>query len=349
MQRATSWSRIARDNSTLESREATNVSPCIAFNAIGLFASYFLRIVLPNSPYIFATVTNVSFLLASFYIQHRITSTYDTKEDGESIKDSYFISNLATCASIFLALLGASSLAFHSESVLFQPSHSFDILFGWMLILNIAFTSFCVAVYAWAGRRRTRQFHSAAFVSFLGAFSILILGYDWVYTHQLEYYIPVASFAIVCAVVSRMILVGKRPTASTFAYAVGEIIILICIAVSAVFCQGELLGTKLSRESTPDIYDLFHGNWHFLLSTVASVVSVRSLSVARMIEKDVPVCVCKPSTLDVAGEIALFVYACSVVLAKEIGFGADVSLIVSGVVSCALYVHAFITGMSIEL
>lgn len=127
MQRATSWSRIARDTSALESREATNVSPCIAFNAIGLFASYFLRIVLPNSPYIFATVTNVSFLLASFYIQHRVTSTYDTKEDGESIKDSYFISNLATCASIFLALLGASSLAFHSESVLFQPSHIFHL------------------------------------------------------------------------------------------------------------------------------------------------------------------------------------------------------------------------------
>lgn len=97
MKRSTSWSAMsmgadgimdAMDGSDgangERTREAAEVSPSIAFNALALFTSYFLKFVLPDSPHVFATVTNVSFLLSAFYIQFRVTSVYDT--DRESIK-----------------------------------------------------------------------------------------------------------------------------------------------------------------------------------------------------------------------------------------------------------------------
>jgi len=324
-------------------REAVNVSPCIAFNTCALAVSLFLKFAVPGSPYIFATASNLNFLVSAFYIQYKTTAPLDTKADGvEMISDSYLIANLSTCACVFLILIGASSLAFHSESVLFTPLHSFDILFGWLLILTIAFTSISTSFYAWAGRKLTRQLHSVTFVGFMVCICALILSYDVIYSHQLEFYIPLASLAILASVVSRMILVGKRPSATTIGYAVGEILILITVAVSAVFCQGELLGRRVARENDADAYDVFHGIWHYLLASVCCIVFVRSLSVARMIEANYPVCICKPSRLDILGEISLFVFSISSLVLKEINVDKTLYLTVIVVIACALFVHAIL-------
>jgi hypothetical protein len=324
-------------------REAVDVAPCIALNTIALAVSFFLKFAVPGSPYIFATSSNLAFLISAFYIQYRTTVPLKTKaDDVEMISDSYLIANLSTCACIFLVLLGASSLAFHSESVLFKPLHSFDILFGWMLVLTVAFTSISTSFYAWAGRKLTRQLHSATFVGFMMCICALILSYDVIYAHQLEFYIPLACVAILASVVSRIILVGKRPNASTVGYAVGEILILIIMAVSAVFSQGELLGRHVTRENDADAYDLFHGIWHYLLASVCCIVFVRSLSVARMVEANYPVCVCKPSRFDILGEVALFVFASASLILKEANVDHMTSLIILVIVACALFVHAVI-------
>lgn len=326
--------------------EAVNISPAVALNSIGLFSAYFFKIVLPSSPHVFSTVSNLSYLLAAFCVQHRATSGYDGVAPS-NLRNSYMVSNLSTCASIFLTLLGSSSFAFHSESVLFQPSHSFDILFGWLLVLNIAFTALTVSFYAWAGRRLTRQLHTSIFVGFLIAISALLIGYDTVYKYQLEFMTAMATTGIVCAVVSRMLLIGERPTATTIGYAIGEMIILICIVISAMFCQGELIGRRISRDTAPEAYDVAHGQWHFLLSTSASIVYIRSLSVARMVEAGNPVCVCRPSRLDMLGELALFAFAVTASVLKEVDMYVSdgVVLVVTGIVSCGLYVHACATAV----
>ena len=355
MKRSNSWSAMsmgadgimdAMDGSDgangERTREAAEVSPSIAFNALALFTSYFLKFVLPDSPHVFATVTNVSFLLSAFYVQFRVTSVYDT--DRESIKDSYLVANICTCSCIFLTLLGSSSLAFHSESVLFQPSHTLDILFGWLLLLSLAFVSISVSFYAWAGRRLTRQLHASAFVGFLVALAAVIIGYDGIYTHQLEFMITTACVAIASSVASRLILVGKRPTLQSIGYAIAEIICLILVAISAVFCQGELLGTRISRESDSNAYDHYHGIWHVLLSTVSTIVYARSLSVARMVENDYPVCVCMPSLYDIAGEVAVLLYAITALVLKELNVANSISLITMAIVSAPLYIHAFATS-----
>lgn len=334
------------DTATVSStREAASISASIAFNSASLFVSLFLRFAIPDSPHIFATATNISFLASAFYVQLRATSSYgDDPGQSEFIKDSYLVSNLSTCACIFLTLLGASSFGFHSESILFNALHSFDILFGWLLILNLAFTSLSTSFYAWAGRRLTRQLHSTTFVLFLLVNAVLIISYDAVYTNQVTVIISLAVASIVFAVVSRLILLGKRPNTTTIVYAIAEILVLCFIAVSAVFCQGELLGSTLSRESNGKSYDLFHGFWHFFLSSVASIVDTRCLSAARMIENDYPVCVCQPSLFDILGEASLFVLAITALVLKEIDVDASVSLVTLAIVSCPLYVHAVATG-----
>lgn len=231
-----------------EAREAASISPGLAFNSLGIFCAYFLKLVLPNSsPYVFSTVSNVSFLTAAFYLQYRITNPADGEE--QPIKNSYLIANLATCACVFFVLLGASSLAFHSESVLLQPVHSFDILFGWLLVLNVAFASLCASFYAWAGRRTTRQLHAAAFVGFLVSIVAVVVQFDAIYVRQLEFYIAAGSVAVVSSVLARIVLVGERPSASTVGYAVGEILILLTVLASAIFCQGELVGRRVTRET----------------------------------------------------------------------------------------------------
>ena len=336
-----------------ESREAVNISPAIALNFLALFVSLFLKFTSGDSPHVFASVTNTCFLVSAFYIHLRATRDLDgdekSKRTGYSpIKDSYLISNLSSCACIFLILLGASSLAFHSESVLFQPVHAFDILFGWTLVLALAFASVSVSFYAWAGRRLTRQLHSAVFVGFLASIVAVIVNYQSIYTNQLSFYIPCASVSVFACVVARVILVGKRPTLSTVLYASGEIVILILVAAAAVVCQGELVGKQLSHTSNDASeardYDLFHGIWHYLLSNVASIIFVRCLSVARMIELDLEICVCKPSLLDIFGIISLFFLSVTCLVLKEfVTIGTDNNNTPFIIVACAalpLLVHA---------
>lgn len=329
-----------------DSIEAVNISPAIAVNSIGLFSAYFLKLVLPSSPHVFSTVSNLSYLFAAFCVQHRVTSGYvESPPCTSSRHHSYMTSNLSTCACIFLTLLGSSSFAFHSESVLFQPFHSFDILFGWLLVLNVAFTALSVSFYAWAGRRLTRQLHTSIFVGFLIAISALLIGYETVYKFQLEFMTAMATTGIVCAVISRMLLIGERPKATTIGYAIGEMLVLICIVISAMSCQGELIGRPITRDTALGVYDISHGVWHFLLSTAASIVYIRSLSVARMVEVGNSICVCRPSRLDMLGELALLVFAVAASVLKEVDVGDGMLLVATAIVSCGLYVHACVTAL----
>jgi len=316
------------------SREAASVSSCIAFNTLALVFSFFVKVAIPG-PFAFATASNLGYISSAIYIHYRATG-------GES--DSYLVTNTSTSASIFFILIGASSFGFHSEHVLFQPLHSFDILFGWLLILTVAFVSVSISFYAWAGKRLTRQLHPTLFVGFLIAICALVIQYSNVYNYQFEYYIVASPIAVFFAVVSRIILVGKKPSPEVVAYAVGEMFILISVAFAAVLCQGEMLGRTLSRELDGESYDLFHGVWHLLLSCVCSIIILRDVSVARMIENDFVVCVCKPSIIDIAGEISLFFFAATAVVLKQLGPSSATSLIVLVVASLGLCVHALFTG-----
>lgn len=81
-----------------------------------------------------------------------------------------------------------------------------------------------------------------------------------------------------------------------------------------------------------------------LLSTIATLVCTRVLSVCKMIESGSQVCVCAPSRLDVAGELALFFFATSALVLKELDVDPETSLIVTGILSVILYAHGLAAG-----
>ena len=339
-------------------REASAVSPVIGIVSGGLFLSFFFEYAVVNSERVFASASNVCFLLAALYVHlygtSRVQCSFDPDGEGcarqllagdsqsgsKTYFTSYLISNLETCAVVFITLLGASSLAFHTSGTLYTPVHTLDILFGWLLTLNLLFSTSASVLFSWIGRKGANRFHGAFFVFYLGIVSLFISFYDTIYKNQVAVLISIAATSIVFAVISRFTLVGRIPSGASVGFALVEVVALVSIAVCAVFCQGELLGRRLDRESDAAAYDIHHGIWHVLLSYVAGILTIRSLSVARMVEKEISVCVCYPHWTEIAGEGMVFAYALLALFLKEFAVDAQVAKIVLAFSSIILYVHA---------
>ena len=319
--------------------EGYTISPTIAATSSCLLLSYVVLGLAP-SIYVFATMTNLCYLGAGF-LREAVSST--RRHSATSL-----VGQMAG-GSLILVLLGASSFAFHRESQLWAPAHTLDILFGWLLVLHVLYVTLSVSFLAFVkylfpeawDRTGMWGVRMALSFGFLVAVTLLMTFYDSIYNHQTEFYFTVGPAAAVFGAAMRFILVRKNTRVQWHAVRIAlvEMIVALTAILAAILAQGELLGRRLSRQTDPEAYDLFHGNWHFLLATVTSVLYSRAADAARIVQGSHVVCICELPHLDWFAEGLVFVYSVAVICLKEANVGTDVSTIVLGTLASGFLVH----------
>ena len=197
---------------------------------------------------------------------------------------------------LVLVFMGASSLAFHRASTMNSPAHTLDIAFGWILVSHVFYVSFAVALLAGAkaatpqlDRRDHEAVRNVRFVLsvlFLVFVTVLMTLYDDFYRHQTTLYLVVGPAAAVFGAICRGILVYEEGKLQWPAVrlAIVELVVALTAVFAAIVCQGELLGRTLNRATTPEEYDFYHGQWHFLLALVVGLLYSRAADSARIVQ-----------------------------------------------------------------
>jgi len=184
--------------------------------------------------------------------------------------------------------------------------------------------------------------------SLLIAVTILMTFYDTFYSNQLELYFVLGPAAAVFGAISRFILIWEDNAVQWQAVriAIVEMVVALTAVFAAILAQGELLGRKLSHNTDPEAYDLFHGNWHFLLATVTSLLYSRASDAARIVQGTHIVCVCTLPYLDWIAEGLLFAYSLAVIILKEGSVEIRTCTIVLGVIASGFSVHGIVTAVA---
>ncbi len=322
--------------------EGYSVSPTVSIITLFLAVSYLAMAVAP-SPYVFATMTNLCYLAAGFWREAVSAADRHTA--------SLLVGQMAGGA-LVLVFMGASSFAFHRESTMSSPAHTLDIVFGWVLVSHVFYVTLSVAllaaVKAGSAKRATRPLRavrSALSVGFLVFVTLLMTLYDDFYQGQTTFYLAAGPAAAVFGGICRGILVyeeGKLqwPAVGLAAF---ELVVALTAVFAAIVCQGELLGRTLSRATTPEEYDFYHGQWHFLLALVVGLLYSRAADAARIVQGTHRVCVCSLPTLDWVGEALILVYAGLCLAFKEGQVDVDAAKGALGAVAVLFVLHGAAT------
>lgn len=339
---------------------AYSLSPALVASSTGLLVAYVGSAIFP-SPYAFSTLTNLSYLFVAFQCE------FAALADEHSAAS--LIGQLAS-APIILALMGGSSFAYHRLSVVGQPEHTLDIFFGWLLISHVAYTTLCVPLIGLLVRtlpdnlddQGARWLRAGLSVLFLACVTLLMSLYDTIYSDQFLFYMFVGSGAAIFGGVCRFILVVKERPAEegvprdnetvvqwhAVRIAVVEVVVALTATLAAVLAQGELVGRTLSRTDTPQAYDSFHGNWHFLLATVTGLLYSRAADAARVIQGANAICVCQLPVVDQAALALVFVYSVAVIVLKETAVNIDTAIAWLGVLAALFAVHTLAVVCSVD-
>jgi len=319
------------------------ITPTVAAISAALVVSYAALLSQPSA-YVFATVTNLCYLFAGF-IRELITLT--NLERSTPI----FLGH-ATGGALILALLGASSFAYHSKSTIGSPAHTLDILFGWLLVMHLFYTTMSVVVLALVSWCLPDALDSAGLaygraglsIAFLASAVVVMTAYDTVYANQRTFYLVLGPCAAVFGAILRAFVAhdGKGFTWKAIGLAVAELTVALTLVVSAILCQGELLGRTLDKATMPKEYDFWHGNWHFMLAMVSSLLYTRASDAAHLVQFKRPVCVCTLPALDWVAEGLLFIYASLAMIFKETGTDLTAAIITLGVLALCFELHAVI-------
>ena len=272
---------LRRDaQSKLPQIEGYTISPTVAAASSCLILSYVILGIAP-SVYVFASTTNLCYMAAGFY-REAVTAT-----DRHSA--TLLVGQMAG-GSLILVLMGASSFAFHRESAVYSPAHTLDILFGWLLVTHVFYVCFSVSLLAFVrfvlpdslDERGARYMRTALSFSLLVAVTLLMTFYDTFYAHQTEFFFVLGPSAALFGGITRFILVYEDGSLRWHAVglAVMEVVVALTVVFAAILSQGELLGRRLSRGTDPMGYDFFHGQWHFLLALVTSLLYSRAADAA---------------------------------------------------------------------
>lgn len=318
---------------------AYSLSPALVAASTGLLFAYVGAAIFP-SPYVFSTLSNLSYLFVAF--QREFAALAD---DHSATR---LIGQLGG-GSLILALMGGSSFAYHRISLLGQPEHTLDIFFGWLLVSHVAYTTFCVALIGLLVRflpdhldeQGARWLRAGLSLLFLVGVTLLMSLYATVYSNQLAFYLIVGPGAAVFGGICRFILIMEEGIVQSRAVrlAVIEVVVALTATFAAVLAQGELLGRKLGRADTPQAYDMFHGNWHFLLAAVTGMLYSRAADAARVVQETHRVCVCSLPVLDQAALVLLFVYSVAVIILKETAVDIDSATAGLGMLAALFVVH----------
>lgn len=322
------------------------ISPTIAVISCFQLFTFFSYAVAP-SKHVMASTSNFCYLAAGL---HRAVVSL---VEGHS--STFLLGQLAGSSFIYV-FLGASSFAFHAESVLNSPAHSFDILGGWFLVLHVCFVCFSVCTIAlvkWCTKFRPLA-SSAVTVTQVSlsiliviAFTILVTFYDAFYSRQLEFFFALGPGAAVFGTTCRFMLVYKKGDVQWRAIRIAsfELVVALTAVFAAILCQGELLSLTNRKLSSTDgfAYDLFHAQWHFLLATATAALYSRAADAAKVVMGTHRVCVCNQSWLDFGGLSLLFCYSVAAAVLKESRAGVNASLLVLFAFNALMAVHAMIT------
>lgn len=319
--------------------EGYSLSPALASTSAALLVAY-LALALSPSTYVFATVSNLCYLSAGFY--REATSL----ANGNS---AMLLVGQLGGASLVLVLMGASSFAFHREYVISSPAHTMDILCGWMLVAHVLYVCLSVAMLGLlqlllpdtldvSGMRALRTVLSLTMIT---AYVLLMTCYDDIYSNQQLLYFVLGPAAAVFGGACRFILVYHEGVLQRRALwvAVAEVVVLLTATFAAIITQGELFGRRVSGRTLPREYDFFHGQWHFLLSAVTSLLYSRAADAARVVQGTHDVCVCSLPRLDWAGLGLLFVYSTTAIGLKEAAVDIDTSIVTLGTLACGFLLH----------
>ena len=282
----------------------------IAFASFALaFATSFAA-----RPYGFATLSNACFITSALWREAAAARGRSTSGVAGELSGGSFP----------LLLIGASSLAFHRQPELQSQEHTLDIFSGWLLVLHLCFCSASVAVLSmpmllgwqtpsYAG---WRWLFSASFVGAVMALAALM---ETIYDNQLQFYFSVVLW--------QRCLARFADGSWQMARVVSALRCSSCWShrrqSQVPSCPRRVGRSEFTLDTTPEVYDLFHGCWHVLLGTVAAVVYARR---RRIAPRGRGLCALRMwHSPDWIGEIILLLLAVSALVLKE----AEVDLIVA--------------------
>ena len=295
---------------------------------LGLAAAFLVRLVAPSA-YVFATVSNLTYGMAGLACTPAL-QTPARRKAGATPRGA-----------LPLLILGAASAAHHARPRSGLAAHHLDIVFGWFLVAHLAHSSVAVAarfLVALCGGRAggtLDRVTDAAMYVLLATVSVLMFShYDTLYDDQVALYL---SLGITCAVLTglaRLLLAHDEDdgfTTVSLTMAAMEVIVIALALVAAVFVQGELLGRDIANDGMRnETYNLYHGNWHFLIASVAVIVYVRLADIEALVDSIVCGVPAEPVTqwngTDALALGVLGVYACLVWFLKEVRANVDLAL-----------------------
>lgn len=303
---------------------------------LGLAIAFVVSLIAP-SDYVFATVSNLSYGMAGLACTPAM-QTLRRRQAGVTPRGA-----------LPLLILGAASAAHHARPRSGRAAHHLDIVFGWFLVMHLAHSSVAVGarylVSAWAGRdgragSMIDRVTDVAMYALLATGAVLMFShYDTLYDDQIAVYL---SLGITCAVMTglaRLLLAHDEErsfTRESLGMAFAEVAVQAVAIVAAVFVQGELLGRDLADDGMDnEPYNLYHGNWHFLIAAVAVITYVRLADVEALIDASECGVPAEPvtewSTVDAVALGVLFLYAGMVWFLKEVRANTNLSLVLVGV------------------
>ena len=318
-----------------------NLSPAIASTTLILGFAWSVSFVVPiinyNFESTFATLSNICFVGAGLYHEHRAPHRRGAVKLAGSLASS----------SLPLILIGVSSFAFHIASDVGSNAHTLDIFMGWVLVLHVATIPVVVAVASFVPTRFSK-FVSRLVLStgIVVALFLFASFYDGMYRNQKYFYLVSGSIAMAASALCRRLLMydNNKLTFVPSALAFAELVVGVVVVISAVFSQGELLGRRVSLSSDARRYDIFHGQWHFLLATISSASYARAGDAANRLivelERGSVRCICKWPVLDAVGGVAVLLHATFVILLKELDSDIVFVNIVLSVSTTVLFLHA---------
>lgn len=321
------------------------ISPTVAMVSIFQMVAFVAYAISP-SQYVMATVSNMCYMSAGLYRAIIFLTRMHSS--------SFLLGQLAGASFVYV-FLGSSSFAFHAESTLNSPAHSFDILGGWLLVFHVCFVcvAVCVVAFVKSWLRHTSQLASIVTqtllsIVFISGCTALMTLYSFFYQRQLYLYFVLGPGAALFGSICRFMLIyekgklqWKAARIATFELTVG-----LTVVFSAVLCQGELLSLtnrKLSYSVESDAYDLYHAHWHFFLAVSTAILYCRAADASRIVNGTHQVCVCSQSWLDTIGLSILFFYAITAAALKEARVNTYVSFIILIGFSGLMVLHAALT------
>ena len=230
------------------------ISPALAIVNVALVASFVGIAVKQGPSYIFATMSNLSFIFAALYVEL------------VGSKRGRLLGSMSE-GTLFLVIAGASSFGFHTTLKLWTSLHTLDLYTAYLLTSHATYITISVLVIALVrgclpdkydeiGTRVVRVFLS---LGFLVGLTMLTVYYDEIYAHQTTFYLSIGATVATTATLARFVLVWRENgscSCKATVIAIFEMAMLLSAVLSAIYSQGGLIGRILSGQS--EEYDLYH-------------------------------------------------------------------------------------------